>query len=259
MGGKRVSVHRGEKRAIISSCNYKNLDRVFALIPAAGSGTRFAGGAPKQYAMLAGRPMLWHAVRAVCVPPVETVFVVLAPDDKAFAGRDWSAFGGKVAPLYCGGESRRDSVYNGLIAAMGAMTPDDWVLVHDAARPCLPQADLASLIDQVKGDEIGGLLALPVADTVKRAAKDEAGAQRVAGTEDRAQLWLAQTPQMFRAGLLAQALRQASGPVTDEASAVESLGLRPRLVAGSRENLKVTWPEDLAIAEAILGRRRACA
>jgi len=229
---------------------------VFALIPAAGSGTRFAGGAPKQYAALAGKPMLWHAVRAVCVPPVETVFVVLAAGDKAFDAQDWSAFGTKVAPLYCGGESRRDSVYNGLIAAMATVTPDDWVLVHDAARPCLPLSDLKNLLNEVENDQIGGLLALPVSDTVKRAAKDEAGAQRVAGTEDRAQLWLAQTPQMFRAGLLAQALRQAKGTVTDEASAIESLGLRPRLVAGSRENFKVTWPEDLAIAEAILARRK---
>jgi 2-C-methyl-D-erythritol 4-phosphate cytidylyltransferase len=112
-----------------------------------------------------------------------------------------------------------------------------------------------NLIKECQADQIGGILALPVAETVKRAAKDEAGTQRVAGSEDRAQLWLAQTPQMFRAGLLAQALRAAKGPVTDEAGAVEQLGLRPRLVAGSRENLKVTWPEDLAIAESILKRR----
>jgi 2-C-methyl-D-erythritol 4-phosphate cytidylyltransferase len=138
---------------------------------------------------------------------------------------------------------------------MADMSHDDWVLVHDAARPCLPLRDLQNLLSECAEDQIGGLLALPVSDTVKRAAKDEAGAQRVAGTEDRAQLWLAQTPQMFRAGLLAQALRQASGRVTDEAQAIEGLGLKPRLVAGSRENLKVTWPDDLAIAEAILARR----
>ena len=228
---------------------------VFALIPAAGSGTRFAGGAPKQYAALAGKPMLWHAVKAVCVPPVESVFVVLSPEDRGFAERDWSAFKGKLEPLYCGGESRRDSVFNGLVAAMGGVDADDWVLVHDAARPCLPRRDLENLINESQNDEIGGILALPVSDTVKKATKDEGGAQRIAGTEDRAQLWLAQTPQMFRAGLLAQALRKASGRVTDEAQAIEALGLKPRLVAGSRENLKVTWPEDLAIAEAILARR----
>jgi len=141
------------------------------------------------------------------------------------------------------------------VAAMAAVQADDWMLVHDAARPCLPGADLARLWEECKNDEIGGILALPVSDTVKRAGKDEAGAQRIAGTEDRAQLWLAQTPQMFRAGLLAQALRQAKGAVTDESSAVEQLGLKPRLVPGSRENLKVTWPEDLTIAQAILSRR----
>jgi len=228
---------------------------LFALIPAAGTGTRVSKKQPKQYAALAGKPMLWHAIRAVCVPQVESVFVVLAPGDKAFARQDWKAFKGKLEPLYCGGETRRDSVYNGLVAAMSAVDADDWILVHDAARPCLPRKDLRNLMEECRKDEIGGILALPAAETVKLAQKDEAGTQRVAATEDRSQLWLAQTPQMFRAGLLAQALRAAKGPVTDEASAVEQLGLKPRLVAGSRENLKVTWPEDLAIAESILRGR----
>jgi 2-C-methyl-D-erythritol 4-phosphate cytidylyltransferase len=200
--------------------------------------------------------MLWHAIRAVCVPPVQSVFVVLAPDDQTFAGEDWSAFDGKLEPLYCGGDSRRDSVYNGLVASRDAVDADDWVLVHDAARPCLPQRDLKTLVFECQMDEIGGILALPVAETVKKAAKDEAGIQRVAATEDRTQLWLAQTPQMFRAGLLMQALQRARGVVTDEATAIEQLGLKPRLVAGSRENLKVTWPEDLAMAESILKRRQ---
>ena len=229
---------------------------VFALIPAAGSGSRFAGGQPKQYARIAGKAMLWHAVRAVCVPPVESVFVVLAPGDKAWAAQDWSAFADKVEPLYCGGETRRDSVYNGLKAVMNAIEPDAWIRVQDAARPGLPQRDLESLVRECGADEVGGLLALPAADTVKKAAKDEAGVQRIVGTEDRAQLWLAQTPQMFRAGVLARALHSAAGQVTDEASAIEQLGLQPRLVTGSRENLKVTFPEDLAIAEATLARRK---
>jgi len=237
---------------------------IVALIPAAGRGARAANpgsrataGQPKQYLALAGKPMLWHAVRAVSHPPVESVFVVLPAGDQAFARLDWSAFAGRVAPLYCGGETRRDSVYNGLVAMMGALNADDWVLVHDAARPCLPENDLQVLIKEVFTDEIGGILALPVSDTVKKAAKDEAGVQRIGATEDRAQLWQAQTPQMFRAGLLLRALREAKGTVTDEAAAVEQLGLRPRLVAGNRENLKVTWPEDFAIAEAILARREA--
>jgi 2-C-methyl-D-erythritol 4-phosphate cytidylyltransferase len=222
----------------------------YALIPAAGGGTRVAAEAPKQYLPLAGRPMLWHAVRAVCVPPVETVFVVLAPGDAAFAAHDWSAFGERLVPLYCGGETRRDSVYNGLVAAMATLQADDWILVHDAARPCLPRKDLETLMRETVDDEVGGILALPVVDTVKRALQN-----RIESTEDRSQLWLAQTPQMFRAGLLAQALKRAQGTPTDEAAAIEQMGLRPRLVAGSRENLKVTWPGDLAIAESILKGR----
>ena len=228
----------------------------YALIPAAGTGTRFRGEVPKQYLPLAGKPMLWHAVAAVCVAPVQSVFVVLAPEDREFARHDWSAFAGKLEPLYCGGESRRDSVYNGMVAAMAAVDADDWMLVHDAARPCLPKRDLDSLIAEASADQIGGILALPAADTVKKVAKDEAGAMRVAGTEDRSQLWLAQTPQMFRCGLLWQALRDAKMTVTDEAGAVEQMGLKPRLVAGNRENIKVTFPEDMKIAEAILENRR---
>lgn len=228
---------------------------IFALIPAAGSATRLPAEAPKQYLPLAGRPMLWHAVRAVCVPPVESVFVVLAPGDRAFATHDWSAFAGQLEPLYCGGETRRDSVYNGLVAAMAAVEANDWILVHDAARPCLPRRDLETLIRETQHDEVGAILALPIAETVKKAAKDESGAQRVAATEDRSLLWLAQTPQMFHAGLLLQALKRARGAPTDEAAAVEQMGLKPRLIAGSRENLKVTWPEDIAIAESILKGR----
>ncbi len=209
-------------------------------------------GVPKQFQPIVGKPMLWHSVRALAVAPIEMVFVVLAKDDKQFAAQDWSAFKGRIEPLYCGGATRAESVHNGLIAAMAAIDADDWVLVHDAARPCLPRADLERLIAECSGDAIGGILALPVADTVKRIAKDEAGIARIARSEDRSQLWLAQTPQMFRVGLLAQALHAATGEVTDEASAVEQLGLQPRLVLGSRRNIKVTYLEDLAIAEAIL-------
>jgi 2-C-methyl-D-erythritol 4-phosphate cytidylyltransferase len=212
------------------------------LIPAAGSGTRAPGNRPKQYAALAGRPMLWHAVRAVCVPPVEKVFVVLAPDDAHFAAQDWTAFGERLEPLWCGGQSRRESVYNGLVASRDEWNADDWMLVHDAARPCLPSQDLQALIAECSADEIGGILALPVAETVKKAAKDESGRHRILSTQD-------------RVGLLVQALQRARGVVTDEATALEQLGLKPKLVAGSRENIKVTWPEDLAMADSILTRR----
>ena len=226
----------------------------FALIPAAGSGTRIAAGAPKQYLALAGKPMLWHAIRALCVPQVAAVFVVLAAHDEHFARHDWEAFAGKLHPLYCGGETRRDSVFNGLVAVGGTVNADDWMLVHDAARPCLPSSDLKRLLEEGAGDAIGAILALPVAETVKTAGKDEAGVQRIAATQDRSQLWLAQTPQMFRAGLLTQALSRCAG-ATDDAAAIEQMGLQPRLVLGSRQNLKVTYPEDVAIAETILARR----
>lgn len=234
----------------------------FALIAAAGTGTRMARGGtdavPKQYLPLSGKPVLWHAVRGVCVPPVETVFVVLAPGDKAFERLDWTAFAGKLEPLYCGGASRAESVHNGLLAAMAAVDADDWMLVHDAARPCLPRADLERLMAECAGDAVGGLLALPVADTVKRAAKDEAGVVRAEATTDRSQLWLAQTPQMFRAGMLAQALHAGDrAAMTDEASAIEQMGLKPRLVPGSRDNIKLTYPEDMGIAQALLERREA--
>ena len=228
---------------------------LYALIPAAGAGTRLRGEIPKQYLPLAGRPMLWHAVNSVSAAPIRNVFVVLAPEDKQFAQYDWSAFSGRLEPLYCGGETRRDTVYNGMVAAMAAVDADDWVLVHDAARPCLPRADLENLIRETGDDKVGGILALPVAESVKRVAKDEAGVQRIARSEDRDLLWLAQTPQMFRCGLLMEALRKAKTAVTDEAGAMEQMGLRPRLVTGSRENIKVTFAEDLTIAQAILEKR----
>jgi 2-C-methyl-D-erythritol 4-phosphate cytidylyltransferase len=222
--------------------------RLFGLIPAAGSGARFGAAVPKQYVGIAGRPMLYHAVRALAAhPDIEVVFVVLAVDDQRFAKIDWTAFGSRVAPLFCGGPTRRASVHNGLIATADTIDPDDWVLVHDAARPCLDPEALARLIDTVAGDSVGGILAMPVADTLKRAGDDG----RVVGTEPRAGLWQAQTPQMFRHGVLLQALG-AAGEVTDEAAAVESIGLAPRLVTGSPRNLKVTFPEEVAVAAALL-------
>jgi 2-C-methyl-D-erythritol 4-phosphate cytidylyltransferase len=226
--------------------------RLFGLIPAAGSGARFGGAAPKQYAEIGGRPMLFHAVRALAShPAVEVVFVVLAVDDRRYGQIEWVAlgdrFGDRVAPLFCGGPTRRASVHNGLIAIADTVDPDDWVLVHDAARPCLDGETLARLIETLANDPVGGILAVPVADTLKRAGADG----RIACTESRDELWQAQTPQMFRHGVLLQALGVA-GEVTDEAAAVEALGLAPRLVAGSARNLKVTYPEEIAVAAALI-------
>jgi 2-C-methyl-D-erythritol 4-phosphate cytidylyltransferase len=171
--------------------------------------------------------------------------VVLAPGDELFHSHDWSRFGDKLQTLYCGGELRSDTVRNGLIAS--ELEPDDWVLVHDAARPCLTQAHLARLIADLRDDEVGGILAIPASDTLKRADEH----QRILRTENREHLWQAQTPQMFRAGLLTQALQQPGG-FTDEASAVEALGLQPKLVIGDTRNFKVTYPQDMLLAELLL-------
>src|SRR5216684_536439 len=222
--------------------------RYFGLVPAAGSGSRFGAGVLKQYSPLAGKPMLYHSIaRLLATPEVEIAFVVLAPADTEFRRHDWKAFGERLAPLYCGGASRRDSVLNGLVAAASAVDSNDWMLVHDAVRPCLGKDELRRLIDEAGKDEIGGILAVPVADTLKR-ADDE---HRIVATEPRDGLWQAQTPQMFRQGMLLRALRE-SAQATDEAAAVEALGHKPRLVEGSTKNLKVTFASDLDIAERLL-------
>ncbi|MDO9054512.1 MAG: 2-C-methyl-D-erythritol 4-phosphate cytidylyltransferase [Gallionella sp.] len=217
-----------------------------ALVPAAGFGARMGHDIPKQYLPLAGAPMIFHAINTLCsCSEIATVFVVLSPDDSLFHEFDWKPFGDKLQTLYCGGHTRADTVLNGLLAS--EIEPDDWVLVHDAARPCLTQAHLGKLITELREDAVGGILAVPVADTLKRA--DAQG--RIVHTEERAALWQAQTPQMFRAGLLAQALQHCSA-VTDEASAIEALGLHPRLVAGDSSNFKVTYPQDIRLAELLL-------
>jgi len=222
------------------------MSEFFALVPAAGSGSRMGGELPKQYLPLAGQPMIYHALATLCTcADIAIVFVVLAPGDTQFQQYDWSIFGDKLQPLYCGGATRAESVTNGLMAA--ELEPDDWVLVHDAARPCLSRMQLARLIAEIRDDKVGGILAVPVADTLKRA---DAG-QRVALTENRDGLWQAQTPQMFRTGLLLQALMTAPN-VTDEASAVEALGLHPKLVASETTNFKVTYPQDVELAELLL-------
>ncbi|MEW6314353.1 MAG: 2-C-methyl-D-erythritol 4-phosphate cytidylyltransferase [Pseudomonadota bacterium] len=229
------------------------MSKYFALIPAAGSGSRMGGELPKQYLPLAGKPMLYHALKTlVRHAAIARVYVVLAPDDTIFAQHDWRelfGFGGKLQPLYCGGTQRAASVLNGLRAARGEIGDDDWVMVHDAARPGLTQELLDRLIAEVGDDAAGGLLALPVADTLKRG---DAGA-RVVRTEARDELWGAQTPQMFRYALLVRALAATDPAVaTDEARAVEGLGLHPKLVRGDSRNLKVTYPQDMQLAESIL-------
>lgn len=229
----------------------------YALVPAAGSGSRMSGELPKQYLPLAGQPMIYHALATLCAhPEIKQVFVVLAPDDVHWQHFDWSALGDKfgrdkLQPLFCGGKTRAESVLNGLLAV--EVEPDDWMLVHDAARPCLTAEQLARLIAELRDDKIGGLLAVPVADTLKRAnvVAGNGAEQRVAYTENRAGLWQAQTPQMFRAGLLQHALR-TTPHVTDDASAIEALGYSPKLVSSESSNFKVTYPQDIKLAEWLL-------
>lgn len=225
--------------------------RHFALVPAAGSGARMGAQQPKQYLPLLGKPLIHHTLAALCATPeIDKVFVVLSVDDTDWRRHDWSGLGPRLVPLFCGGASRADSVLAGLRAIAGEVAQSDWVLVHDAARPCIAPWHIERLIRELADEEVGGLLAVPVADTLKRA--DEHA--RVVATVPRERLWQAQTPQMFRYVMLRRAL-ESHHHVTDESSAIEAAGLRPRLVQGDATNLKVTYPLDLHLAEWILKNR----
>nr|Q47EL2.1 RecName: Full=2-C-methyl-D-erythritol 4-phosphate cytidylyltransferase; AltName: Full=4-diphosphocytidyl-2C-methyl-D-erythritol synthase; AltName: Full=MEP cytidylyltransferase; Short=MCT [Dechloromonas aromatica RCB] len=228
------------------------MPRHYAIVPAAGSGSRFGAEKPKQYLDLLGRPLIFHTLAALTASPdIERVWVVLAPDDPWWPRYDWSELGSKLETVRCGGATRAESVSNGLRAAAMVAADDDWVLVHDAARPCLSAAMLDALFAELASDPVGGILAVPVADTLKRADAE----QRVGATEPRDGLWQAQTPQMFRYGLLGEALEKCRD-VTDEAGAIEAVGLKPKLVRGDSTNLKVTYPADLALAAMILRARK---
>ncbi len=237
--------------------------RFWALIPCAGVGARAVASSavaqsqppvPKQYQPVAGQPMVLHTLAAfagvgrllgtlVAVAPGDDFFDRLAPVDPAFF----------VMP--CGGATRADTVRGGLLALRARGAGDgDWVLVHDAARCLVTTAQIDALIDACAGDAVGGLLAHKLADTLKTAS-DGPGGVRVAATVDRSDKWLAQTPQMFRLGPLLHALEQLGAQATDEASAMEALGHRPRLVPGGAQNFKVTYPDDFALAAAVLAQR----
>ena len=229
----------------------------YALVPAAGSGARMGGEIPKQYLLLNGRPLIWYALATLCaVDVIDRVFVVLAPDDELWPDALMSGLGGKLKVLRCGGATRAESVSNGLRSMQQevAGVSKSWVLVHDAARPCLTVAHVEKLITNVADEAVGGILAIPVADTLKRASAGE-GVVRIDVTVPREGLWQAQTPQMFRHHQLLHAL-DAAPNVTDEASAIESLGLHPQLVEADSSNFKVTYPQDLALAAMILEQGR---
>jgi 2-C-methyl-D-erythritol 4-phosphate cytidylyltransferase len=228
------------------------MPRAWAVVPAAGSGSRMGAGVAKQYLALCGGTLLEHALAPLlaCARIDAVVLVVAADDDR------WRELVPRDARLLTavGGAERSHSVASGLERLADRAAEDDWVLVHDAARPCLSGAELDALFAALADDPVGGLLAVPLADTLKEA--DETG--RAARTVPREGLWRALTPQMFRYGLLRRALAAASADgvaVTDEAAAIEHAGHRPLLVTGRTANLKVTGPGDLALAEAVLRRR----
>lgn len=228
--------------------------RIFGLIPAAGTGTRMGSDVPKQYVPLAGRAMLEHAIDALLADArVGRVLVVVAAGDARYKQL---GCGARVEFVAAGGGTRAESVRNGLARLAMNASAEDWVLVHDAARPCLAKDELTALIDALIDDPVGGLLALPIADTIKR---EDQG--RVAQTVERTGLWRALTPQMFRLGVLDDAFERVRDPaaITDESSAVERIGHAPRLVAGRASNIKVTRPDDIALAEAILRLQGRCA
>jgi 2-C-methyl-D-erythritol 4-phosphate cytidylyltransferase len=211
------------------------------------------GELPKQYLSLLGKPLIHHTLAALCaIPAIERVFVVLSPDDSEWARHDWTALAPRLMPLFSGGPTRADSVLGGLRAIENEVAATDWILVHDAARPCVAGWLVEKLIHDLTHDEVGGLLAVPVADTLKRADEHH----RVVCTVVRDGLWQAQTPQMFRYTRLRHALESARN-VTDESAAIEAAGFHPRLIEGDASNLKVTHPFDLLLAEWILRSREA--
>jgi 2-C-methyl-D-erythritol 4-phosphate cytidylyltransferase len=224
---------------------------LWCVVPAAGRGLRVGGDRPKQYLPLGGRLLIEHTLdRLARHPRVAGLLVVLSPGDELWPGL--SALHGKPVLTAPGGAERCDSVLAGLQALPAEVGDEDFVLVHDAARPCVRLADISSLIEQgMRGD--GGLLGAPLRDTLKRA--DEAG--RSALTEPRDLRWRAFTPQMFRRAALSAALREASRrgvTVSDEAMAMELAGHAPLLVEGAEDNIKVTTAADFALAEFLLGR-----
>ena len=222
--------------------NRNPMPKIFALVLAAGQGTRIGDADPKQYIAVAGKPMMFHSIETLAsVSRIDRVFVVLAPLDRHWGSHDWSALPDKVEAAFCGGSRRAESVSNTLAHIAQHVAKDDWILVHDAARPCIQKELVEQFLDEIGDDAVGGLLAIPLADTLKSADEN----LRVAATIPRLALWRAQTPQMFRHELLRRGLEKK--PLsTDEAEAVESLGYyAPRLVQGEDTNIKVTFAEDL--------------
>lgn len=230
-----------------------NVSRLWAVVPAAGAGSRLAHETPKQYLQIGDRSLLEHSLRALLqVDAINEIVVVLAAKDDRWPRLQIA--GDKRIRTAVGGERRCDSVLAGLQLLAARANAHDLVLVHDAARPCVAVTDIKRLIEQAGRHEVGGILAVPVVDTLKRV---DAGGL-IIGTQDRSRLYQAQTPQLFRFAVLLEALQTAvdsGAEITDESSAVEHMGLKPVVVAGSRDNIKVTYADDLVIAGHIFGMR----
>lgn len=222
------------------------------IIPAAGVGKRMLNVLPKQYIALGGRPMISHCIQVFFNHPrIAAIHVALNPEDDFWRSLTLEPES-RLHLHYTGGATRAETVLNTLNEIEPALQGDDWILVHDAARPGLTHDLLSHLIGILEHDAVGGLLALPVADTLKQSLDN----QKVAQTISRANLWQAQTPQMFRFLTLKNALSQFGAIVTDESEAIEALGLKPILVQGELRNLKVTYPQDLVLLEALLNSEK---
>ena len=220
---------------------------IIAVVPAAGTGRRFGGDIPKQYLPLRGRTVMEHTLALLLsLPQIQRVVVVLHPDDTRW--QTLPVFSDPCIERVLGGDERCHSVRNALLHIQARHPAAEWALVHDVARPCCPRGDIEKLLRQLEHHPVGGLLAAPVSDTLKRVD----AMQQIEETVDRSSLWGALTPQLFRARLLADALEFCLSRdvlVTDEAQALEAIGMVPLVVEGSRRNLKITRPEDLALAE----------
>lgn len=219
--------------------------RFHIVIPAAGIGNRMETAIPKQYLPISGKPMISYSIQTFFASPrIASIHLALSPEDYFWRNLELAA-NSRLQLHYTGGETRAQTVLNTLYAMKSQVDVDDWILVHDAARPGLTLALLDTLLDSLENDAVGGLLALPLADTLKQSNADD----RVKTTIPRDGLWQAQTPQMFRYRLLTNALENFDGVPTDEAQAIEALGFEPKLVIGSLRNMKVTYPQDMALME----------
>ncbi len=225
-------------------------NKCWGIVPAAGIGQRMGQATPKQYLELAGKTLIeWSLGRLLSCSAIENIVVAVQSGDDR-----WERLACRHNPkikTVKGGAERSDSVYAGLLALEDQADPDDWVLVHDAVRPCVTAASINSLLDSIHGHNVGGLLAFPMRETLKKVDQQD----NVIGTLNRSELWAAQTPQVFRYSVLKQGLdkcQEENIPVTDESMAVEALGLKPKVVLGSVDNIKITWPEDLTLAALIL-------